>query len=52
MKKIKILSSIGVVTAAALALVACSKSGNTNVNTKKNFSNCNSKESYQTGWYS
>ncbi|MBN7275910.1 oligopeptide ABC transporter substrate-binding protein [Lactobacillus acetotolerans] len=49
MKKIKILSSIGVVTAAALALVACSKSGNTNVNTKKNFPTATPKKATKQG---
>ncbi|WEV50465.1 oligopeptide ABC transporter substrate-binding protein [Lactobacillus sp. ESL0731] len=35
MKKSKILSSVGVVTAAALTLVACGKSGNNNANNAK-----------------
>ncbi|WP_278341082.1 oligopeptide ABC transporter substrate-binding protein, partial [Lactobacillus acetotolerans] len=41
--------TIGVVTAAALALVACSKSGNTNVNTKKNFPTATPKKATKQG---
>ncbi len=45
MKATKILGSIGIITTATLALVACGKNNNANT-TKKRFSRCNTQEGF------